>query len=375
MPYNPMGRYLNACECNCGTGTARSFAPGHDARLRGMLLRIMRGAPRSGDWQQNWATNSPEAVSELSRRGWLPNQHGATSTVREPIRAAIDSLRSESRSALDEDLSWIDGITLPERSFGIEMEFYGATPTSVVRAAHALGVDVQYENYTHRVTPHWKIVTDASVTRTGTGVGQGLELVSPILSGTDGIRQLALVSRALAQAGAKVNKTCGVHVHLDTSDLSAAQIGRTVINYAMAQAAIDRILPISRRSTSYNQYCQPIPTGAIERLLGITERNQLANAMYSRYHTVNLQSLSRHGTVEFRQHAGSIEAKKIAHWINLLQDLATFSASMGTLDPTNSAHIADVADQIGLNESTRVYMATREAALSAAESRSQSGAA
>lgn len=30
---------LRPCLCGCGTKVARFFAPGHDARLRGMLLR------------------------------------------------------------------------------------------------------------------------------------------------------------------------------------------------------------------------------------------------------------------------------------------------------------------------------------------------
>lgn len=33
----------NDCRCGCGTKTANKFAPGHDSRLKGWMLRIERG--------------------------------------------------------------------------------------------------------------------------------------------------------------------------------------------------------------------------------------------------------------------------------------------------------------------------------------------
>lgn len=34
---------INRCACGCKNPTARTFAPGHDAKLKGAVLKIVRG--------------------------------------------------------------------------------------------------------------------------------------------------------------------------------------------------------------------------------------------------------------------------------------------------------------------------------------------
>ena len=36
-------RPQHACACGCGRLTGRTFAPGHDARLKGGVVRVVRG--------------------------------------------------------------------------------------------------------------------------------------------------------------------------------------------------------------------------------------------------------------------------------------------------------------------------------------------
>ena len=56
------------------------------------------------------------------------------------------------------------------------------------------------EGYNHTTRPYWKIVTDASVSH------EGLEIVSPVLKGQDGLNQLEKVLKALNQVELRLTK-------------------------------------------------------------------------------------------------------------------------------------------------------------------------
>jgi hypothetical protein len=71
----------------------------------------------------------------------------------------------------------------------------------------------------------WRVVADGSVSN-------GCEVVSPILSGNEGLQALQTVVRALKAAGATVNNTCGFHVHVDARDLKGAEVCNAVMRYA-----------------------------------------------------------------------------------------------------------------------------------------------
>lgn len=53
LPSSARTRPLSACVCGCGGLTQRSFVPGHDARLKGVLLRVVAGT-MSLDAVQEW---------------------------------------------------------------------------------------------------------------------------------------------------------------------------------------------------------------------------------------------------------------------------------------------------------------------------------
>ena len=131
---------------------------------------------------------------------------------------------------------------------------------------------------------------------------QTFELVSPILKGESGMSELVTVCSVLNRCGAKVNKSCGTHVHLNARDFSIEQWKRIYINYARLEKVIE----------SKIKQAQSLQT--IENLL-----------LNSRYWKVNPQSYSRHKTCEFRQHAGTTDFVKISSWIRFLSNLVDYS--------------------------------------------------
>lgn len=99
------------------------------------------------------------------------------------------------------------------RNFGVEIEAYGISRATLAKELRREGINVAVEGYNHDTREHWKLVTDGSLRGENT-----FELVSPILKGEEGLEELKKVCKVLKAKGAKVNKTCGLHIHFDATD-------------------------------------------------------------------------------------------------------------------------------------------------------------
>ena len=195
---------------------------------------------------------------------------------------------------------------MTNRKFGIEIECVGADAGSTIEALSALNIRcVSYlGNYAaaHTNVPTWKIVPDGSV-RTG------WELVSPILSGEDGIASVRQIARVLTEQGANATPQCGLHVHVDARDLSLNSIVNVARRYAHFENEINAFMP---RARNQNQYCRSLSGMNFDRLI----RDGMDNLRhFDRYHKVNLAAYARHSTIEFRQHSGTVSGEKMENWI------------------------------------------------------------
>ena len=74
------------------------------------------------------------------------------------------------------------------RKFGIEIEAYNCSRERLARELREAGIEVMVEGYNHSTCPYWKLVTDSSISGNDT-----FELVSPILVGEAGLRELEKV--------------------------------------------------------------------------------------------------------------------------------------------------------------------------------------
>lgn len=208
-----------------------------------------------------------------------------------------------------------------ELKFGIEIEFFGANYVTVIEKLRAAGIPVaDFNGYTHKVIPQWKVTTDCSVTASNTGLSKGLELVSPVLYGDEGLDELEKVYEVLNSCGAKVDKTCGTHVHFDISDFTVKNCKNFLNLYYNYQGIINYLVPQSRRR---NEYCKTLRKGMLVNINEdfVTSIRQIAEVMYTRYTTVNLQSYVKYGTIEIRQHGGTTEFEKMEAWIILMFQL------------------------------------------------------
>lgn len=200
--------------------------------------------------------------------------------------------------------------------FGIEIEAFNVTRPTLRDAIANFGVACEVESYNHTTRPTWKLVTDGSLNGSNP-----FELVSPILVGQDGLMQLKKVCTVLQMQNARVNNSCGLHVHFDASQITFPVLQNLLINYMNFEEEIDSFLPQSRRSNRYTQSIKNHRT-AVENARTM---QGLISAFDGRYYKVNLQSYSRHNTIEFRQHSGTVEYEKIENWVIFLHNLIEYS--------------------------------------------------
>lgn len=196
-----------------------------------------------------------------------------------------------------------------QRQFGIEIECFGISIMRAVEVISATGIEITEEGYNHATRPHWKVVTDASVR-------DGFEVVSPILQGNEGLEAVRKVAQALRTAGAKVDRRCGFHVHVNGRDLTGADVLNCIRRYATHEAQIDAFMPSSRRGTN-NTYCRAMDEviRAIRNVSESASARQVCERVYERYFKLNVAAYLRHGTIEFRQHGGTVDYQKMVNWI------------------------------------------------------------
>jgi hypothetical protein len=228
-------------------------------------------------------------------------------------------------------------------TFGIEIEFVNDgtyTQAQIASEIRSAGVDIRAEGYNHDTRPHWKLTTDATGGMGTNGQRTGFEIVSPILDPRNGDRcwnEIIIICNVLNRLGIKVNKSCGLHVHLDVSRLTPKKAASLAARYIRNEHFIDMAMPKSRRGNA-NYYCQSStmhtinpaidPVGymtatnatltQLRNVTRMTDIVRILNPYANRYRKINMVAFSRQGTMEFRQAAGTTNSKKIIMWVRFL---------------------------------------------------------
>lgn len=238
----------------------------------------------------------------------------------------------------------IDGLT-----FGVEMECVNAPVSRVTTRMQSNGIECQYLGYTHRTTPSFKLVSDSSLQGNNT-----IECVSPILKGESGENLLKNACKALSEAGAGVNRSCGLHIHFGAENMTDKHYINIFKNYQKIENAIDEVMPESRKANN-SRWCYSLVRFNFEFC---QTKSDVAGVICTRYTKVNSQSYNRHKTIEFRQHSGTINYTKIMGWVKFLKDLIKFSEKNVLTENVN--HIEDLSF---VSDETMAYLKARKEAL------------
>lgn len=231
-------------------------------------------------------------------------------------------------------------MVMSTRKFGIELEVINRSigrSEMANKIKNELHVPCEHHNYPEsRDYSTWTVTEDGSLTH------GGMEVVSPPLSGRGGLNQCKRVASFMLRNGTGVDRSCGFHVHIDSAGLTVSQILNVVRRYMKFEDTIDSFMAPSRRADR-SEWCasnrNQLPVSMYENNhWGRIERENRLSAFIgseeieygSRYFKVNLRSLIRHGTIEFRQHSGTCNPTKIAMWVKFL--LAFVEASKTSVE-------------------------------------------
>lgn len=235
----------------------------------------------------------------------------------------------------------IEGMT-----FGVEIEYSGASRGKIAKAvAEVVGGAASYEGYVHglqtwRVTDSelrkWNVVSDVSVS--GSRDDCGGEVVTPILRMAD-IETLQKVVRAMRAAGAKVNGSCGSHVHVGAKDMTPKQLQNLVKIFYRQEELILRSAGVS--AGRLVNFTRRMPDGFVEKIEKLRRPTmaEIADAYYegfnnryshyckARYRTLNLHNIWQGGkrTVEFRFFEGTLHAGEMRANILLALSLVAYA--------------------------------------------------
>lgn len=198
----------------------------------------------------------------------------------------------------------------------------------------ATHVGGSYDTYTipDREGRRWKVVSDGSITcesRSGRAPSRlyAVEVVSPICRYED-METVQEIVRTLRKAGAKVNPSCGIHIHVDAS----AHTPQTLRNISNIMASKEDLLYKSLQVRIDRQYyCQkadlrfldevnnlrPKTMEGLERLWYNGDSRRHRHYDTTRYHALNLHSVFSKGTVEFRMFNSTLHAGEVKSYIQL----------------------------------------------------------
>lgn len=202
-------------------------------------------------------------------------------------------------------------------TFGVEIECYNFTRDMLIDNAVRKGLYVRSEGYNHEDKHYFKIVRDGSLTGENTQ-----EVVSPILKGDKGLNSLQILCSALSEVNAKVNVSCGLHIHIGAANMKDAHYIRIVRNYQKIEKVIDTFMPESRRGNN-SRWRRSLQDK--DFAFCTTKRDVRCAMSFDRYFKVNAEAYDRHRTIEFRQHSGTTDYVKISNWILFLAKLVEYS--------------------------------------------------
>lgn len=243
-------------------------------------------------------------------------------------------------------------IGIKNQCFGVEVEMTGITREQAAEALaeffgtiprHRGGV---YGTWTVKDPEgkEWKLVSDASIDGerwTGTEYvvddikDYRVEMVTPKLTYAE-LPKLQECLRRVRKAHAKVNGSCGIHVHVDASNHNRQSLKNLIGIMYSKEDILFKALQVSEERAA--QWCRKVrePMLRQARTLSSDETpdlTQLENIWYegfeddgrdrhdhynkSRYYALNLHSTFYRGTVEFRCFNSTLDPGCVAAYVNL----------------------------------------------------------
>jgi len=229
---------------------------------------------------------------------------------------------------------------MKNQTFGIELEMFAdRAKMAQVVAGHfnsiAVYIGGSYSTYqiTDRLGRKWQLMTDSSIRDMNLNTSNRAmqcELVSPILNYSD-IEDYQELIRKLRKASAKVNDSCGCHIHIGAKKHTGQTLKNLLNIFYSKNDILYRALDVKQRRAFFckelndtlldrvNELKKPTVKDIIDTwYLTLSTRDRQIHYNDSRYHGLNLHSYERIGTVEFRMFNATLHAGELKSYIQLV---------------------------------------------------------
>lgn len=213
--------------------------------------------------------------------------------------------------------------------FGIEIEFIGITREAAATiVADFFGTGFFYEggelkerdiaDEKHRI---WRVVRDASIE--AFAEEEQCELVTPILQYED-LECLKQLLQNMQQLGARVNRSCGLHIHVDGKNFTPHLVtligSRELLLYKALSIPKDRMKYCKRINDDLVDLIlekKPESLAELKKVWYLESPYETSEGKYhsTRYHGLNLHALFSNGTVEFRLFNSTLEPDRVQAYL------------------------------------------------------------
>lgn len=279
-----------------------------------------------------------------------------------------------------------------KRAFGVEIEFIvpgeitggrnGSSMYAQRKVAEVIqnqannyllasghSITVNAEGYNHTTSRDWKIVSDSTAKPTQRQMRNGykgqFELVSPICKGEKSMLEIKCILKAMNDYDMTVSKYCGLHVHHDVREwrrdlrssnyeynVSAMRKMTNCITLVQKfENVIYGMLPESRRTGGWAKPLNRAFTTVFHHVNGKATHNtkdkmkamkqgaKRGEFQNSRYCGLNFKSMFKHGTIEFRYGAPTLDFEKLSNWIVFTQQFVNMAEVWKTVNSVKEMKI------------------------------------
>jgi hypothetical protein len=226
-------------------------------------------------------------------------------------------------------------------SFGVEFEGHNLNLSrrEVAEQMTSAGFPMQATGYSHDEFPgQIKLTTDVTVFPQSTPPGRKhhFEMVTNLekSQGETGLKYVMGTLDKMQELGARIDRTSGIHIHLDNSKWTQQHKINLAINFAIIEPWLSLSVPSWRRPSRFfaSQWYQNWSVSQVERLKASTDKRSMIQAISaSREKRLNITCSRGYPTWELRFPASNTDAATIEAHIMMWWRLSQISA-YGVLD-------------------------------------------
>lgn len=188
----------------------------------------------------------------------------------------------------------------------------------------AVGIEIELINKLHNYPSGWRATSDSSLS------DGGVEYISsPYAGDEDMVFDLDYIENEIEKSSCYADKSCGLHVHVDTRDFTKDQAFQLYRVCKNIEGWIYSLIPPARR---VSKYAEPLDFNEADDLENtiygdyVIDKTLIKRDKYQvpRYKWANFHSMFYRGSIEFRCHHGIINAEKIYYWTVLCQKIVDY---------------------------------------------------